>query len=394
MTAMSDNLRDMEAETIAWRRHIHANPETAFEEYKTAGFVAEKLREFGLKVTTGLAKTGVVGTLSRGEGPSIALRADMDGLYMQEKNIFAHRSQQDGKMHACGHDGHTAMLLAAARYLSGHGNIRGTVHFIFQPAEENEAGAAVMIKEGLFDDFPVDAVFGMHNWPGLAPGIFSARVGPQLAAFDTFEITLQGKGAHAAMPHLGHDPLIAAGQLVSGLQTITSRTIDPQETAVVSITQIHGGDTWNVIPDQIVIRGCSRHFSAAVQVQIEERMQTLCHNIAEAFQTSAELIYEKRYPAVINSKEETAFALSVVEDIGRGVSDLPPSMGSEDFAFMLQKKPGCYIFIGNGAGEGACMLHNPHYDFNDDILMIGARYWIALAEKRLPVLGSLISAQG
>ncbi len=257
-------------EMTAWRRDIHAHPETAFEEHRTSEFVAGRLAEFGIEVHQGLAGTGVVGTLKVGEGGgAIALRADLDALHIHETNDFDYRSQNDGKMHACGHDGHMTMLLGAAKYLAETRNFDGTVHFIFQPAEENEGGARVMVEEGLFEKFPVDGVYGMHNWPGLAEGKFAARTGPLMASFDIFEITIRGRGGHAAMPHLAIDPVIVAANLVNALQTIVSRVADPQDSAVVSVTQIHGGDTWNVIPEEVTLGGTTRSFSAEVQDMIE-----------------------------------------------------------------------------------------------------------------------------
>lgn len=371
---------------IEWRRHIHAHPETAFEEVKTSAFVAEKLASFGLEVTTGLAKTGVVGTIKNGDGPSIGLRADMDALDVTEANSFAHKSCHDGKMHACGHDGHTTMLLGAARYLAETKKFKGTVHFIFQPAEENEGGGRVMVEEGLFDQFPVDSVYGLHNWPGLPVGEAAVGTGPMMAACDMFEITVKGKGAHAAMPHLGVDPLLIASKIVSAIQTIASRTVNPLDAVVVSVTQIHGGDTWNVIPEKAVIRGTARSFRAEVQDRIEPSLQRIVDGICQAHGATATLHYDRRYPATINNEREAGIAAAVAADVlGEDKVDLKPtpSMGSEDFAFLLQEKPGCYIWLGNGPGEGGCTLHNPNYDFNDDILVYGASYWSRLVETVL-----------
>lgn len=371
---------------IEWRRHIHAHPETAFEEVKTSAFVAEKLASFGLEVTTGLAKTGVVGTIKNGDGPSIGLRADMDALDVTEANSFAHKSCHDGKMHACGHDGHTTMLLGAARYLAETKKFKGTVHVIFQPAEENEGGGRVMVEEGLFDQFPVDSVYGLHNWPGLSVGEAAVGTGPMMAACDMFEITVKGKGAHAAMPHLGVDPLLIASKIVSAIQTIASRTVNPLDAVVVSVTQIHGGDTWNVIPEKAVIRGTARSFRAEVQDRIEPSLQRIVDGICQAHGATATLHYDRRYPATINNEREAGIAAAVAADVlGEDKVDLKPtpSMGSEDFAFLLQEKPGCYIWLGNGPGEGGCTLHNPNYDFNDDILVYGASYWSRLVETVL-----------
>jgi amidohydrolase len=376
------------ADMTAWRKAIHAHPETAFEEHETARFVADRLASFGLAVERGLAGTGVVGTLqgTAAGQRAIALRADMDALHIREQNGFAHASAVAGKMHACGHDGHTAMLLGAARYLAETRNFAGTVHFIFQPAEENEGGGRVMVEEGLFRKFPVEAVYGMHNWPGLAVGEFAVRPGPMLAACDMFEIIVTGKGAHAAMPQQGIDPIVAAAQIATALQTVTSRNTAPLDSAVVSITQIHGGDTWNVIPDSVVLRGTTRSFKPAVQDAIEAALGRIARGVAEGLGASATLRYDRRYPATVNSAAETdiaADAAAAVVGAAHVERDVQPTMGAEDFAFMLREKPGCYIFIGNGAGPQSAGLHSPHYDFNDAILPLGASYWATLVERVL-----------
>ena len=383
-----NRIADFHSDLAEWRHEIHAHPETAFEEKRTSDFVAARLREFGVDVHRGLAGTGVVGTLkgSRPGGRAIALRADMDALHIHEKNGVDYASTTPGKMHACGHDGHTTMLLGAARYLAETRNFAGTVHFIFQPAEENEGGGRVMVQDGLFEKFPVEAVFGMHNWPGLSAGKFATRPGPMMASFDIFEITVKGKGAHAALPHLGIDPVVAAAQIATGLQTITSRNTHPLDSAVVSITQIHGGDTWNVIPDEVVLRGTTRSFKPEVQDAIEASIRRIAEGVAAAMGASVDLRYERRYPPTINSIVETETAAAIAAEVvgdGNVDRDLLPTMGSEDFAFMLQAKPGCYVFIGNGTGDKAAGLHNPHYDFNDEILPIGASYWARLVEKVL-----------
>jgi amidohydrolase len=383
-----NRIADFHADLATWRHEIHAHPETAFEEKRTADFVAARLSEFGIEVHRGLAGTGVVGTL-RGSRPgnrAIALRADMDALHIHERNGHDYVSQNPGKMHACGHDGHTTMLLGAARYLAETRNFAGTVHFVFQPAEENEGGGRVMVAEGLFEKFPVEAVYGMHNWPGMPVGTFAMRAGPMMASFDIFEITIRGKGTHAALPHLGQDPMVAAAQIVTGLQTLVSRNTHPLESAVVSVTQIHGGDTWNVIPDDAVLRGTVRSFKTELQDAIEAGIRRVATGIAGALGTTAEVRYERRYPPTVNSEKETEIAAVIAADVvgdanvNRG---LMPTMGSEDFAFMLQAKPGCYVFIGNGTGDKAVGLHNPHYDFNDEILPIGASYWARLVERTL-----------
>ncbi len=383
-----NRIADFHRDLAAWRHELHAHPETAFEERRTADFVAARLQEFGIEVHRGLAGTGVVGTLrgSRAGNRAIALRADMDALDVHEATGAAYASTQPGKMHACGHDGHTTMLLGAARYLAETRNFAGTVHFVFQPAEENEGGGRVMVQDGLFERFPVEAVFGMHNWPGMPVGRFATRPGPMMASFDIFEITVQGKGAHAAMPHLGIDPVIAAAQIALGLQTIASRNTSPLESAVVSVTQIHGGDTWNVIPDRVVLRGTTRSFKPEVQDAVEKGIRRIAEGVAGAMGASIEFRYERRYPPTINSPAETELAAEIATEIvGEGNVEraIQPTMGSEDFAFMLQAKPGCYVFIGNGTGDKAVGLHNPRYDFNDEILPLGASYWARLVERVL-----------
>ena len=375
----------------AWRRDIHAHPETAFEERRTAAVVAEALESFGIEVHAGLATTGVVGVLhgggGNGNGRAIGLRADLDALDIHERNDFDHVSVNPGKMHACGHDGHTTMLLGAARYLAETRRFDGTVYFIFQPAEENEGGGRVMVEEGLFERFPMESVYGMHNWPGEPAGTFAVRPGPMMAAFDIFEITLTGRGTHAAMPHLGVDPVVAAAQVVQTLQTITARNTDPQDAVVVSVTQIHGGDTWNVIPEEVVLRGTCRSFKPEVQDATEARLRQIAESTAAAYGVESTVRYERRYPSVINTVAETEFAAQVAAEVAGAENverDPTPCMGSEDFAFLLQEKPGCYIWLGNGPTDGGCLLHNPHYDFNDDILTVGASYWARLVESALP----------
>ena len=372
-----------------WRQHIHAHPEMAFKEYETAAFVAERLREFGLTVHEGIAGTGVVGTLTKGGGNrAIGLRADLDALPIVEANTFEHASKTPGVMHACGHDGHTCMLLGAAAYLAKTETFSGTVHFIFQPAEENEGGAKTMVDAGLFEQFPVEAVYGMHNIPGIPVGHFAVKPGPMMAAFDIFDITVIGRGGHAAIPQQAVDPLLIGTKIVEALQTLVAREINPQEPAVLSVTQFEGGDAYNVIPDQVRIGGCTRCFSVRVQTQFEQSIQRIASGIASSFGATIEYRYERRYPPTVNSVEETEFAAraAITTSSSEAVNRNPkPSMGSEDFAYMLLEKPGCYIWIGNGDGEGSCMIHNPGYDFNDDILPIGASYWSHLVAQLLPV---------
>ncbi len=376
------------SDLTAWRRHIHAHPETAFEEHRTADFVAAKLSEFGIEVDRGLAGTGVVGTLRAGKGSrAIGLRADMDALHVAEANGFDHRSTHAGKMHACGHDGHTAMLLGAARYLAETQTFDGTVHFIFQPAEENEAGGRVMVEQGLFEKFPVEAVYGMHNWPGLPVGRFAVRPGPMMAASDLFEIVVTGKGAHAAMPHRGIDPVVVAAQIVGALQSIASREASPLDSVVVTVTQFHAGDTWNVIPQQAILRGTTRSFTPELRDMVEASLRRIATGIAAAHGANAAISYDRRYPPTINSEAETELAAAAMSEVAGSENverDLPPTMGAEDFAFMLQAKPGAYVWIGNGGEASGPGLHHPAYDFNDEILPIGASYWARLIERNLP----------
>jgi hippurate hydrolase len=382
-----DRIKGLHGEMTEWRRDIHAHPETAFEETRTAGIVADRLASFGVEVHRGLAKTGVVGRLSAGSGPrAIGLRADLDALHIEEQNTFSHRSRHPGRMHACGHDGHTTMLLGAARYLAETRRFDGTVYFIFQPAEENEGGGRAMVAEGLFDRFPVESVYGMHNWPGIPVGKVGVMPGPMMASFDIFEIVVTGRGAHGAMPHNGIDPVVAASALVQALQTIPSRTLNPIEPAVLTVTQIHAGDAWNVIPEQAVLRGTTRAFRPDVQNQIEVGIRRVCTGVDATYGTTCAVRYERRYPPTINHPRETAIATEALTTVvGREnvLTELQPTMGSEDFAFMLQAKAGCYVWLGNGPGEAGCMLHNPRYDFNDEILPIGASYWATLVEQVL-----------
>lgn len=387
-----NRIAEFHDDMTAWRRDVHAHPETAFEEERTADRVAELLEGFGIDVSRGMATTGVVGTLKAGSSQrTIGLRADLDALDLLEKNGFDYCSKHDGKMHACGHDGHTAMLLGAARYLAETRNFDGTVQFIFQPAEEGGGGGRVMIEEGLFDQHPCDAVYGMHNWPGQEAGTITVRKGPMLASADLFEIRIQGKGAHAAMPHQGIDPIVIGAEMVSALQAIPSRNTDPLMNAVVSVTQFHAGSANNIIPDDAVLSGTCRALSPDVQDMIEARLTQVAEGIAAAHGATATVDYRRNYPVLVNTAGETdkaAAAAAKVVGEDRVFDDIPPVMGSEDFAFMLQAKPGSYVWIGNGfrtAQDGSpCMLHNPHYDFNDEILPVGASYWATLVEQELP----------
>ncbi len=377
------------------RRDIHAHPELRFEEDRTSSLVADKLSAWGIEVTRGLGGTGVVGTLRQGRSNrSIGLRADMDALPIQEVNQFAHRSTNAGKMHACGHDGHTAMLLAAARYLAETKPFDGAVHLIFQPAEEGGAGAQRMIDDGLFERFPCDAVFGMHNWPGLRVGQFGVAPGPAMASSNEFEIRIIGKGSHAAMPHLGVDPVFVAVQVVNGLQAIVTRVKKPIDAAVLSVTMIHAGDATNVVPDSAFISGTVRTFSDDVTAQIEEHMGRIVQMTAAAYGAESHVDFRRNYPPTVNHAAEAEFAAAVMDDIvgsANVVRGLEPTMGAEDFAFMLKVRPGAYVFIGNGDGThratghglGPCTLHNASYDFNDELIPLGATFWIRLVEQYL-----------
>ncbi|MCK5445838.1 MAG: amidohydrolase [Rhodospirillaceae bacterium] len=381
-----DRASALKDEMISWRHRLHANPETAFEEFETAKFIAAQLESFGIEVDRGLATTGVVGVLTNGDGDTIGLRADMDALNIQELNTFTHCSKIDGKMHACGHDGHSAMLLGAAKLLAETRDFSGTVVLIFQPAEENEGGAGVMVNEGLFDKFPVKEIYGLHNWPSMPAGTMAVGPGPMMAAFDTFEITVQGRGVHAAMPHLGVDPVVAAAQIVTALQTVSSREADPQDACVLTVTQIHGGDTWNVIPDQVVLRGTTRWFNPELGGKLEGRIRDISSGVGMALGCSVENTYTQRYPATINTAQTASQCADVMAELigEEKVERNPtPSMGAEDFAFMLQKKPGSYAWLGTGTDPDCPKLHNAHFDFNDDMLALGTAYWTRLAETLL-----------
>ncbi|MBL8371645.1 MAG: amidohydrolase [Burkholderiaceae bacterium] len=387
-----------QAGTIAAiRRDIHAHPELCFEEVRTADIVARRLTEWGIPIHRGMGTTGVVGIVhgrdGGASGRAIGLRADMDALPMQEYNQFAHASRHAGKMHACGHDGHTAMLLAAAQHLAQHRPFDGTVYLIFQPAEEGGGGAREMIKDGLFDRFAMEAVFGMHNWPGNAVGTFAVSPGPVMASSNEFKITIRGKGAHAALPHNGIDPVPVACQMVQAFQTIISRNKKPIDAGVISVTMIHTGEATNVVPDSAEIQGTVRTFTLEVLDLIENRMRQIAEHTAAAFGATCEFDFVRNYPPTVNSAPEAAFARRVMEEIvgPAQVVTQEPTMGAEDFAYMLQAKPGAYCFIANGDGShremghgaGPCMLHNPSYDFNDDLIPLGATYWVRLAERWL-----------
>jgi hippurate hydrolase len=387
-----------ELETI--RRDIHAHPELCYEEQRTADVVAARLTEWGIPVVRGLGVTGVVGIIKNGTSErAIGLRADMDALPMQELNTFEHASRHAGKMHACGHDGHTTMLLGAAHYLSQNRNFDGTVYLIFQPAEEGGAGARRMMDDGLFERFPMDAVYGLHNWPGMAAGKFGVVAGPMMASSNEFRAVVKGKGAHAAQPHRGIDPVMVAVQIAQSWQTIISREKNPLDTAVLSITQIHAGSATNVIPDDAVLVGTVRTFTTEVLDLVERRMGEIAQGVCAAFNASVDFSFKRNYPPLVNHPEQTAFAVEAMKAVvgaDNVDANVEPTMGAEDFAFMLQAKPGCYVFLGNGDGAhragghglGPCQLHNGSYDFNDQLLPIGASYWVRLVEMSLPSSGT------
>lgn len=373
------------------RRDLHAHPELGFEEYRTSELIASKLSEWGIPAHRGLGQTGVVGVLRHGSSDrAIGLRADMDALPMTEHNTFPHASVHQGRMHACGHDGHTAMLLAAAKYLSARRDFDGTVYLIFQPAEEGGGGAREMIKDGLFERFPMQAIFGLHNWPGLPAGQFAVKSGAAFASSNQFDIIVHGAGTHAAMPHGGVDPVIVACQIVQALQTVITRNKRPIDAAVISVTTLQAGEAYNVIPDRCVVRGTVRTFATDVLDMIEQRMRELTSGICEAFGATCDFQFRRKYPPTVNHENEAAFVRDVLRRFAgaRNVQEFEPTTGAEDFGFFLQAKPGCYFLIGNGYGEhrtgghgdGNCTLHSPSYDFNDDLIALGGSLWVRLAE--------------
>jgi hippurate hydrolase len=372
---------------VAWRRDIHAHPELGFEESRTSDSVADKLASFGLDVHRGLAKTGIVATLRAGtSNRAIGLRADMDALPIQEANTFDHCSRHAGKMHACGHDGHTAMLLGAARYLAENPTFEGRVHFIFQPAEEGLGGARAMIAEGLFERFPMDNVYGMHNSPGMPAGTFAIRPGPMMAGGAFFDIAVDGVGAHGARPEHSVDPVIVASHITTALQTIVARNTKPVDTAVVSVTQIQTGDAYNVIPQTALMKGTVRAFDRDTMVLIERRMRDIAAGVGQGLGASVTVDFRETFAPVVNTASETEIAADAAADlVGEDNVERNRSliMGSEDFSYMLEACPGAYIRIGNGAGEGSCQVHNPAYDFNDEILSLGASYWARLVARKL-----------
>lgn len=387
--AVHEKIGAIREEMIQWRHELHTMPETAFSEYETSAFVAEKLRYFGLDVHRGLAGTGVVATIQKGEGnyPAIGLRSDMDALDITEATGLPYASRNEGKMHACGHDGHMVMLLGAAKYLAENDTFRGTVHFIFQPAEENEGGGGRMVREGLFEKFPVQSVFALHNFPVLPEGTFAICKGPMMAAYDVFNIEITGRGGHAATPQNVKDPILSSAYLVNLLQSIVSRDVNPMHAAVVSVTEIHGGTSYNIIPDVVKLRGTTRHFLPSVQDRVESRMREICSGMSASLDVAVNIVYERRYPALVNTDRETEAAIraaTLVAGSDKVFADITPVMTSEDFAFLLREKPGAYMGIGGGKPRENGLLHQARYDFNDRILPIGASYWATLAETLLP----------
>jgi hippurate hydrolase len=376
------------------RRDIHAHPELCFEEVRTADLIAQQLMQWGIPVHSGLGRTGVVGIVRNGSSPrAVGLRADMDALPMTERNTFDHASQHPGKMHACGHDGHVAMLLAAAKHLAKHRNFDGTVYLVFQPAEEGGGGAREMMRDGLFDRFPMEAIFGAHNWPGMQVGQFAIKKGPCFASSNEFTITVRGKGGHAAMPHNGIDPVPVACQMVQAFQTIVTRNVRPIDPAVISVTMIHTGEATNVVPELCVMQGTVRTFTLEVLDIIERRMREVAEHTCAAFGATCEFKFSRNYPPTINHPAETEFVRRVMADVvgETNVQEFEPTMGAEDFSYYLLEKPGAYFLIGNGDGShregghglGPCMLHNASYDFNDELIPLGATLWVRLAEQWL-----------
>ena len=389
-----DSITTEAASIIAVRRDIHAHPELCFQEQRTSDVVAGKLAEWGIEVHRGMGTTGVVGVIKNGNSKrSIGLRADMDALPVNEANTFAHASKHPGKMHACGHDGHTAMLLSAAQHLAKHKHFDGTVVLIFQPAEEGGGGAREMIKDGLFDKFPVDAVFGLHNWPGMPVGTLAVSPGPVMASSNEFKITIRGKGCHAALPHNGIDPVPIACEMVQAFQTIVSRNLKPIDAGVISVTMIHAGDATNVVANSCELQGTVRTFTVEMLDLIERRMQTIAEHVSAAHEASCEFAFVRNYPPTINHVNEAAFTREVLAGIvgPDNVLAQEPTMGAEDFSYMFLEKPGAYFFIANGEGQhremghggGPCTLHNPSYDFNDDLIPLGGTVWVRMVEQFL-----------
>jgi len=387
-------LRAWQADLTAIRHALHATPELGFEEHATSELVVRQLERYGVdEIHRGLGKTGVVGVIrgrAGASGRTVGLRADMDALPLAEENDFSHRSTAAGRMHACGHDGHTAMLLGAARWLAKTRQFDGTVHLIFQPGEEGYAGARAMIQDGLFERFPCDAVYAMHNWPGLEPGTIAVKPGPMMAAADRVTITIEGKGGHGAHAYLAIDPVVVAAHVITAAQTIVSRNVGPLDSAVVSLCSIQAGhpSAMSVIPREAVITGTVRSFRPQTQDMIEQRLTQLAESVAVGFGATARVHYERMYPATVNTHDEALFGAEVATELvgaERVLRDLEPSMGAEDFSFMLEQRPGAYFRIGQGGAESGCFLHTPRYDFNDEILPLGAALFVRLAERSLPL---------
>jgi amidohydrolase len=385
-------LRLYQAELVHIRRDIHAHPELGFQETRTAQLVADKLAEWGIEAHRGLAKTGVVGVIRgrRSGERAIGLRADMDCLPLQEIGDVPHKSRAPGRMHACGHDGHTTMLLGAARYLAQTRNFAGTVNVIFQPAEESGGGGRVMVEEGLFRRFPCDAVYAIHNWPGLPPGKIAVRPGPVMAATDEIKIRVHGRGGHGALPHLAADPVVMAAHVITALQTVASRNANPVDAVVVSLCSMQTSTVGatNIIPASVELVGTVRSFTSETRALAERRIKEIAPAVAQALGGSADVQYHRGYPATVNAEEEARFAAEVgakVFGAGNVVTDHEPTMGGEDFAYLLQERPGAYVFLGQGGAQGGCLLHNPAYDFNDEVIPLGASYLAALAEHALPL---------
>jgi len=391
VTSPVDKIRSYHAELREIRRDLHAHPELAFQENRTSSKVVEYLKKWGIETHTGLAKTGVVGVIRNGKSQrGVGLRADMDCLPMHETGSVSYKSKHEGRMHACGHDGHTTMLLGAARYLAETRNFNGTAYVIFQPAEEGGGGGEVMVKEGLFERFPASEVYALHNWPAMDPGKMAVRAGPMMAATDEVIITIRGKGGHAAVPQLAVDPVVASAQVISALQTIASRNVNPLDSVVVSVCSMQTSQVgaFNVIPDFVKLIGTVRSFRPETRDLAEKRVKEICEKTAEAMGSTAEVSYTRGYPATINSAREARFAADVAKRLfgaDNVYTEHEPTMGGEDFAYFLQERPGAYAFLGQGGAAGGCLLHNPNYDFNDEVIPLGAGFLAALVEDALPL---------
>lgn len=374
-------------EVKQWRKQIHSQPELGFKEFKTSSFIVDKLQSFGIEVHQGLGGTGVVGTLKNGSGPTIGIRADIDALPIKEQNDVDYKSTHENCMHACGHDGHTSVLLGTAKHLSQNKDFSGTIHFIFQPAEEVLGGAQAMINDGLFDKFPMDAIYGLHNWPGLPVGEIAVNNGPMMASFDTFEITLTGKGTHAAMPHLGADPIAAGAALITNIQSIISRRISPLKSGVISVTQMNSGDTTNVIPDYAILKGTVRSFDMDVRQSMQDMLTEMVTALPPLYGVTGEMDYHIRYPVTTNDSQaylEIKEAATKALGADKVKTEVEPSMASEDFSFMSQVVKGAYFWLGVDGSSPSKPLHNALYDFNDDAIETGIKVWVSLVESQLP----------